>query len=254
MRDFDIAARTFDHFRSFPRGVPEAIRDAVWRAAGNPQDPRVLDLGAGTGRIGRVFETGGDFYIGVDASFQMLREFREHQQGARLVQADGVALPFRDAAFDVVMLMQVLSGARGWRGLLQDVCRVLRPGGRVVVGQTAAPETGVDAQMKNALAAILEEMGIAAEQPRKRRGEALAWLQSAAANKTDALAAVWTVERTPRIFMERHQTGNRFTALPASAQQEALGKLAGWAESTFGSLDAAASETHRFELQTFEFR
>jgi SAM-dependent methyltransferase len=184
----------------------------------------------------------------------MLREFRRYQAEARLVQADGASLPFRDGAFDLVMLMQVLSGARGWRGLLRDVCRVLRPDGLVVVGQTVGPEIGIDAQMKSRLAAILEGMGFFAEQPRKRRDEALSWLRSAAAAEASAVVATWIGSRTPRIFMERHRTGNRFRVLPATIQEEALRKLAAWAEAAYGSLNSEFSESYRFELQIFQIQ
>src|ERR1041384_8577457 len=119
MPDFDAAAPTFERYRSFPPGVPEAIREGVWNAAGASHDARVLDLGAGTGRIGRAFQAAGDFYVGLDSSLEMLREFHQRQREARLVHADGASLPFRDGTFDLVMLMQVLSGARGWRIMLQ---------------------------------------------------------------------------------------------------------------------------------------
>ena len=78
--------------------------------------PRVLDLGAGTGRIGWPFVAAGDDYVGVDLSFGMLREFarrsRESMPAPRLVQADGERLPFRDATFDAVLLIQVFGAAR----------------------------------------------------------------------------------------------------------------------------------------------
>jgi ubiquinone/menaquinone biosynthesis C-methylase UbiE len=254
MPDFDLTAPTFELHRGFPPGVAQQIRDGVRGAAGSERNARVLDLGAGTGRIGRAFQSDGDFYIGVDASFEMLREFQRRQPQVRLVLADGACLPFRDGAFDVVMLMHVLSGAGGWRGLLRDVCRVLHPNGLVVVGQTAGPEFGIDAQMKNRLAAILEGLGDAAEQPRKHRDEALAWLQSAARAAASTVAATWTAQRTPRMFLERHRTGNRFRELPGPIRERALHELAAWAETTYGSLDADFHEDYRFELHTFQIK
>jgi len=67
-------------------------------------------------------------------------------------------------------------------------------------------------------------------------------------------AARWTASRTPRGFMERHGTGARFWALPASVKTRALRDLGAWAAATFGSCDAVASESHAFELQIFRFR
>jgi ubiquinone/menaquinone biosynthesis C-methylase UbiE len=117
---YDTAAPTFERHRGLPAGVAAAIRAAILDAIGTPS-PRLLDLGAGTGRVGRPFVEAGDDYVGADLSFGMLRAFMQRGR-ARLVQADGERLPFADATFDAVMLIQIFGGMRGWR-------RLLAPGG-----------------------------------------------------------------------------------------------------------------------------
>jgi len=120
---YDAAAPSFERHRALPAGAVQAIRDAVLAAIGLPH-PRLLDLGAGTGRIGWPFVQAGDDYVGVDLSFGMLRAFRERigdERALRLVQSDGQLLPFVDAAFDGVLLVQVFGGLRGWRRLLAEV-------------------------------------------------------------------------------------------------------------------------------------
>lgn len=248
---FDVTAPSFDQYRALPRGVPEAIRNAVLQ---NPVQPlRVLDLGAGTGRIGKAFVDGSNLYVGIDSSFAMLREYLAHSPTACLLQSDGARLPFADGAFDVVMLMQVLNGAQDWQNLLLEVRRVLHPHGVVVVGHTVTPASGVDAQLKKRLSEILKEIGVAWHEPQKARRQSLAWLESSAASSNHVRAAFWTVERTPREFFVRHKNGARFAALPAAIQQEALQKLSTWAEATFSALDTAYTEEHSFELEIFEF-
>jgi ubiquinone/menaquinone biosynthesis C-methylase UbiE len=259
MPDFDALASTFDQYRGWPEGVPEAIREAVWRAAGNPRTARVLDLGAGTGRIGRAFVAAGDRYIGVDASMEMLRQFQRHvtpssTQAPLLVQALGEQLPFPDASIDLVLLIHVLSGAGNWRRLLQDARRVVRPGGAVVVGQASGQEAGVDAKMKSKVAGILGDLGYSADPPRKRRETALESLEAAAAVCRRVPATSWLAERSPRMFMERHRTGHRFAGLPAEVQDEVLRQLGDWAESEFGSMDRVSQEPYHFELLIYEFR
>ena len=249
---FDVTAQCFDQYRALPRGVPEAIRAAIFKNAA-PQQIRVLDLGAGTGRIGKAFVEAHDSYIGLDSSFAMLREFQAHSRSACLLQSDGRQLPFADRSFDVVMLMQVLSGAQDWQALLHEVRRVLRSHGVVVVGHTATPSSGVDAQMKKRLSEILREMDVAWHEPQKARRQSLAWLESSAALHSQVTAASWTTERTPREFLVRHRSGARFAALPVAVQEEALQKLSVWAKATFGPLDTAYSEEHAFELEIFEF-
>src|SRR6185436_13046714 len=86
--------------------------------------PRVLDLGAGTGRIGWPFVAAGDDYVGADLSFGMLQAFvQRSDRRPWLVQADGHRLPFCDASFDAVLLVQVFGGIRDWQQFAAEVRR-----------------------------------------------------------------------------------------------------------------------------------
>jgi demethylmenaquinone methyltransferase/2-methoxy-6-polyprenyl-1,4-benzoquinol methylase len=132
---YDAAAATFDRHRALPAQVPAAIRAAVLAATGIPS-PRLLDLGAGTGRIGRPFVAAGDAYVGIDLSFGMLGEFAGRvAQPPPLAQADGERLPFGDATFDAILMVQVFGGMRGWRRVLAEARRVLRPRGALLIGR-----------------------------------------------------------------------------------------------------------------------
>jgi ubiquinone/menaquinone biosynthesis C-methylase UbiE len=256
MSTYDAVAPTFDRHRALPDGAVQAIHDAILAAIDVPR-PRLLDLGAGTGRIGWPFVAAGDDYVGVDVSFGMLRAFQDrigrHDDAPRLVQSDGQLLPFGDAAFDAVLLVQVFGGLRGWRRLLAEARRVLHPDGTLIVGHTVAPEDGIDARMKQHLAVLLDGMGVATGRTNVR-DEAQRWLAGSARAATRVVAATWTTDRSPRGFLDRHRTGVRFSALPEPIRAEALEKLAAWAGATFGALDAASSERHAFELGIFRFK
>jgi ubiquinone/menaquinone biosynthesis C-methylase UbiE len=251
---FDSVAATFERHRALPDGAPEAIRAAVLNAV-EAASPRLLDLGAGTGRIGIPFVAAGDNYVGVDLSFGMLSEFKrraaDNARAPRLVQADGEHLPFRDAMFDAIMLIQVFGGMRGWRRLLAEARRVLRGAGVLVLGRTLAPSDGLDARMKQRLALLLGEIGAPVDRTNTRQ-DAQDWLEQEARG-TRLVAATWTAKHSPRGFIERHGTGARFAALPAPVKEEAMRRLAAWAATAFGSLDAASTEAHEFELQLFRF-
>ena len=252
---FDAAAARFDRHRALPDGVPQAIRAAILGTlAPSPPSPRFLDLGAGTGRIGRAFVAAGDDYVGVDLSLGMLREFTAPTDGhaPTLAQADGERLPFGNASFDAVLLIQVFGGMRGWRRVLGEARRVLRPSGAIILGRSVAPTDGLDARLRARLALILDEFGVA-PRTKNTREDAQQWLATLASHGTRLIAATWAAERTARAFIDRHRTGARFSALPAAIQDEALQRLAAWAAATFGSLDAGAHERHEFELQIFHF-
>jgi demethylmenaquinone methyltransferase/2-methoxy-6-polyprenyl-1,4-benzoquinol methylase len=251
---YDEFAPRFDRDRVLPAGVAAAVRAAVLDAAG-VASPSVLDLGAGTGRIGRAFVAVGDDYVGVDRSFGMLSQFGRaagESRAPHLVQADGEQLPFADGRFDAVMLIQVFGGMRDWKCFMSEVRRVLRPTGALLLGRTIAPENGVDARMKDQLATLLDAMGVP---PRaaNARAEVERWLV-AMAPATSIIAARWTAERSPAQFIARHRAGARFAALPEDVKTEALRRLADWAEEKFGSLDAVTPEIHEFELRIFKFQ
>jgi ubiquinone/menaquinone biosynthesis C-methylase UbiE len=56
-------------------------------------------------------------------------------KGTRILDVgagDGARLPIRTAGFDAVVLSRLLYLVPDWRGLLRDVIRVLRPGGRIL--------------------------------------------------------------------------------------------------------------------------
>jgi ubiquinone/menaquinone biosynthesis C-methylase UbiE len=256
MSGYDAIAPSFEHQRALPAGAAEAIREAVLASLGAASRPRLLDLGAGTGRIGWPFVAASDDYIGVDLSLGMLRAFRQRidrECTACLIQADGGALPFPDAAFDAVLLVQVFGGARGWRPILVEARRVLRAAGALVVGRTVAPSDGIDARMRQRLASIVDAMGVPPY--RTRSGdEARNQLAAAAQSVESVVAAQWQAERTVRGFVERHRTGVRFAALPEPIRTAAMRQLSDWATATFGSLDAPFTEPYAFELQIFRFQ
>jgi len=257
MAVFDAVAPTFDRYRALPDGVPDAIRSAVLAAIAATSRPRLLDLGAGTGRIGWPFVLANDDYVGVDLSLGMLREFvgraaSRHGHRPRLVQSDGQLLPFRDGTFDAILLIQVFAGLTDWRRFVAEAKRVLRAAGTVCVGRSVAPEDGLDARMKRRAKAILEEMGVHLDRMNARE-DALRCLEAGSRSRARIVAATWTAARTPRRFLDRHRTGARFSALAEPVRDEALRRLEAWAVAAFGTLDAVVAEPSAFELQVFKF-
>lgn len=251
---FDPGAASFESHRLLPSGVPEAIRAAAWQSLGGPTRRRVLDLGAGTGRIGRAFVEADDFYVGVDFSLGMLSEFAAQCPVACLLQADGQDLPFPDRTFDLVLLMQVLSGAASWSKLLSEALRVVSRPGAIVVGNIVAPTSGVDAQLKRRLNTILEGMGVAMPEPKKPKGDAREWLKERCSGYKETAAAHWTADRSAGQFIVRHRTGARFAALPAEVQEEALRRLGAWAEANFGAVNKPVEEDFSFVLNVFKIQ
>ncbi|MBM3674680.1 MAG: class I SAM-dependent methyltransferase [Actinobacteria bacterium] len=118
------------------RWVSERELDAVRAAfADLPEGARVLDAGAGNGRVTRVLDAElGLSVTALDAVPEMLTTIERWNPGTRTVLARlGEPLPFETASFDAVVSLRVLKWVPAWEHALTELARVVRPGGRVVV-------------------------------------------------------------------------------------------------------------------------
>lgn len=119
--------------------------DCLWRrttsrriAELNPQ--RILDLATGSGDLAQAIQSACPQakVLGADFSVPMMREAQARHFHS-LVAADGLALPFQDSVFDVLTVAFGLRNMASWPGALQEMSRVLRPGGRLFVLDFSIP-------------------------------------------------------------------------------------------------------------------
>ena len=89
----------------------------------------VLDVGCGSSRIISRLPAGS---VAVDVLLRKLRYARRF--GKALVRASGFSLPFADASFPCVLCSQVIEHVPKTSPILDELCRVLKPGGRLVLG------------------------------------------------------------------------------------------------------------------------
>ena len=96
---------------------------------------RILEVGCGYGRISRSLVDAAKIKLqGVDRSESMLQGWRQTLAGkATGCRADAGQLPFKEGSFDGVVCTGVLMHLPDQRLTLGELCRVLRPGGRLVV-------------------------------------------------------------------------------------------------------------------------
>ncbi len=120
---------------------PEGVREADARLLGEVRGKRILELGCGAAAAARWLEGQGADVVAMDLSAGMLRQAREAEErsGVRvpLVQADALALPFASGAFDIVCTaFGAIPFVADSGALMQEVARVLRPGGAWVFSIT----------------------------------------------------------------------------------------------------------------------
>ena len=116
----DLARTNFLHAQGVRRRI-ESVRPLT-------ETDRILEVGSGAHGI--VFGLGSGFAIGVDplaAHYKQL--FPKLQADSQTVAAIGEELPFPDAAFDVVLTDNVIDHAEQPLRILDEIVRVLKPGG-----------------------------------------------------------------------------------------------------------------------------
>jgi SAM-dependent methyltransferase len=96
---------------------------------------RVLDCGCGGGEYVRALLARGADAFGVEFDEGKLaaETARDADLAARLSLGDLEALPFPDRSFDLALLNEVLEHVPDDGAALAEVCRVLRPGGRLIL-------------------------------------------------------------------------------------------------------------------------
>ena len=95
---------------------------------------QVVDVGCGEGQIARLAAgAGAARVVGVDASAAQLAEARKRGGGPLYVRGRAEALPLPTAAFDAAVACLVLEHVADLDGALDEVARVLRPGGTFVM-------------------------------------------------------------------------------------------------------------------------
>ncbi len=102
---------------------------------------RVLETACGVGYGAQMISRNTGLLIGADYSSLALRHAKAHYPAANLhlAQIDCHRLALADAAFDVVISFEVFEHLEDAEGYLSECCRVLRPGGRLLLSTPNRP-------------------------------------------------------------------------------------------------------------------
>ena len=250
---FDGQAPEFDRRVGLPEADCQAIAAAVVALASTRPGHRLVEIGAGTGMIGRWFLDHAVRYVGMDLSRGMLEVFRGRPGAERadLVQADGGRtwpLPngaarafFSSRAIHLLPLELVV----------EELFRVgARDGAACLLGWVERRPESVKARLSKEMQRRVRERGFAVRSAGSRR-VLEACRQQGAAELPKTVVVRWPVRHVPResIASWRAKEGLGGVVLPPGAQAEVLGELETWAAEVFGDLDAAWESEESYVLE-----
>jgi ubiquinone/menaquinone biosynthesis C-methylase UbiE len=140
VRHFNEAAADEEHF---PSTIDPRIYHVrlILEYLGDLNGRRVLDVGCGKGRFARVLAERypGAYLVAFDLAEAMLRSV---PKGIHSCAGSMTALPFRAGSFDFAYATESLEHAVDIDAAVAEICRVVKPGGRIVIIDKNAQQWG----------------------------------------------------------------------------------------------------------------
>jgi len=115
----------------------------------------LLDAGCGSGLFSHMAISNGAQVIGVDAAPGLLEVAKERNPQNNFMEEDLEALPFASGSFDVVAGFNSFQYAGSFTNALAEAKRVLKDGGKVVIGIWDMPEYSDATNILKAISTLL---------------------------------------------------------------------------------------------------
>jgi O-antigen/teichoic acid export membrane protein/SAM-dependent methyltransferase len=156
-----FSVRDYEHFQESSAVVSLIVRPFVRLVRGNlhpflipgeltdrqkwayrmvPEGKIVVDVGSSDSPLCGLLRERSGLAVAVDVDADALQRVRGGDDRAMLVEASGTQLPFRTGSVDTVLLLDVLEHVGSERLAIEEIHRILRPGGTLLL---SVPHSGL---------------------------------------------------------------------------------------------------------------
>ncbi len=254
LKSFDRVAHVYDATRAMPAEVSTAVADAIAALAREVSaEPRLVEVGIGTGRIAVPLTERGVRVTGIDISPAMLGVLLGKQRDIDVMIAESARPPFRPSTFDASLFVHVLHLVPDPEATVRATLALVRPGGIAMAGgddhrssirdaadgiiqRTVRELSGVEmggwqpyAQGQQTFQRVARELGAAVEERR---------------------IAAWSSSTTARRMLERLEARDFSSAwkIPEAIMPELLVRVRPQLEELFGGIEKPASFERSFSM------
>jgi SAM-dependent methyltransferase len=202
-----------------------------------PQGARVIDIGAGTGRVSVALANCGLHVVAVDLAIPMLQTMQRKSGEVLPVAAEGTRLPIRSNSADAAVVARLLYLVPDWRVLLREAAEVLRLGG-ILFHEWGNGDPGEAwVQIREKARALFEEAGVAAPfHPGARSDlEVDSALNDLGFLRREEIPAGCGPATTLADFLNKIESGelSYVWSLPKNVQDSGIAELRRWCGSRF---------------------
>jgi phosphatidylethanolamine/phosphatidyl-N-methylethanolamine N-methyltransferase len=143
--------------------VFQASRESAVRGLSIEPGARILDVGVGTG-LSLPYYPPHCRIVGIDLSAEMLDQARRRMQKQKLdhvelMHMDAGHMAFEDDSFDLVMAAYVMTVVPNHRQVVNEMIRVCKPGGRIIVLNHFRNGNPILAKVEMAISPLCKHIG-----------------------------------------------------------------------------------------------
>ncbi|MFT5175942.1 MAG: ubiquinone/menaquinone biosynthesis C-methylase UbiE [Gammaproteobacteria bacterium] len=148
--------RQADTFAAYAANADTQLQDRFREALGSASQGAILDLACGPGVVSAAISVDARKVVAFDVTPAMLDKARQRcanagRDNVEFQHGDAEHLPFDDGVFDGVVTRLAIHHFQDPARVLNEVFRVLRPAGRLVIADVVVSENSDEAALQNAI-------------------------------------------------------------------------------------------------------
>ncbi len=260
---FDPIADRYDATRYYPPDIADRIATGLLRLGGLAMGAHLLEIGIGTGRIALPLLAQGVDVTGVDISSRMLEHLQtKYTEGQTsdplrawgalaIIMGDITALPFADNAFDAAVAVHVFHLVSPWRRALDEVLRVVKPGGSFLLGQDVRTLESHN-RIHDTWEKIVEQLGyVHTNVGAEGYAAVVAELRQRDVTVEERVLAAWEIATAPSAALTdiAGREWSRTWRVPDDIFAESVRRLTNWAHAEYGDrLDIPERGEYAFKV------